>query len=58
MSLRRAVVDVLPHADSSAHVARLAQQLDPGEAAMLTDAIEHERDINIHYRNTTELAVT
>ena len=34
-----------------AQVARLAQQLDPGEVALLADAIEHERDVHIRYRN-------
>jgi predicted DNA-binding transcriptional regulator YafY len=33
-----------------AHVARLAQQLDPGEVALLADAIENERDVHIRYR--------
>jgi hypothetical protein len=32
-------------------VARLAQQLDPGEVALLADAIENERDVHIRYRN-------
>ena len=34
-----------------AQVARLAQQLDPGEVALLADAIENERDVHIRYRN-------
>ena len=34
-----------------AQVAQLAQQLDPGEVALLADAIEHERDVHIRYRN-------
>ena len=34
-----------------AQVSRLAQQLDPGEVALLADAIEHERDVHIRYRN-------
>jgi hypothetical protein len=34
-----------------AHVAHLAPQLDPGEVALLADAIENERDIHIRYRN-------
>ena len=34
-----------------AQVAHLAQQLDPGEVALLADAIEHEGDVHIRYRN-------
>ena len=32
-------------------LAQLAQHLDPGEVALLADAIEHERDVHIRYRN-------
>jgi Helicase conserved C-terminal domain/WYL domain len=40
-----------PRSPVYAQVAELAQQLDPGEVALLADAIEHERDVHIRYRN-------